>query len=247
VPGLVRRDDGHVRLAPHLGWHDEPLAARLSEALGMPVVAANDAHLGCRAELAFGAGIGASDLIYLNGGPSGIGGGIVMDGRAVDGTAGYAGEIGHLCVDPDGPVCACGARGCLEALVTRDALVAAVGIRHADDDELEAAVVAAVATEPDGGPVSDEVHRQLRWLSIALRGAVNLLNPQRIILGGHLAALWIAARPADRADALVEALSVSAREARIEVAALGGQRLLVGAAEIAWDGPIADPLAGGRA
>lgn len=242
VPGLVRRVDGQVRLAPHLDWHEEPLAAQLSDALGMPVAASNDAHLGCRAELSFGAGVGARDLLYLNGGPSGIGGGLIIGGRSVDGTSGYAGEIGHLGIDPNGPDCACGARGCLEALVPRATLAQAVGLQHPDDDELEAALLAAVEAEAGDGPVTATVADLLRWLTIALRGAVNLLNPERIVLGGHLAALWSAATADDRADALAHALPVSASEVRIEVAALGAQRLLVGAAELAWDGLIADPL-----
>lgn len=248
VPGLVRSDDGCVRLAPHLDWHEEPLAARLADALGVPVAAANDAHLGCRAELSFGAGAGAHSLVYLNGGPSGIGGGIVVEGRAVGGAAGYAGEIGHLSVDASGPACACGAHGCLESLVSRAALAAAVGIAHPDDDELEKALAAAISEErPTPGPVAREVERQLRWLAIALRGVVNLLNPELVILGGHLAALWSVSTPAQRTSVLAEALPVSARDVRIEVAALGSQRLLVGAAELAWDALIADPLAVDRA
>lgn len=242
VPGLVRRRDGHVRLAPHLGWREEPLAALLAESLGVPVAASNDAHLGCRAEQTFGAGVGSRALLYLNGGPSGIGGGLVVDGRPMDGAAGYAGEIGHLGVDPVGPQCACGARGCLEVLVSREALVSTVGLSHPDDDALELALVAAIAAEPDTGPVHSEVARQLQWLAIALRGAVNLLNPERIVLGGHLAALWRAASAAQRSSLLTGALPASAADVRIEPAALGSHRLLIGAAELAWDGLIADPL-----
>lgn len=247
VPGLVRRDDGHVRLAPHLGWREEPLAAPLSAALGIPVAAANDAHLGCRAEQAFGAGAGAGTLLYLNGGPSGIGGGLVVDGRPMDGAAGYAGELGHSSVDPNGPACACGATGCLEALVPRQALAAVVGLEHPDDDALESALLAAVVAEGAGGPVHEEVARQLRWLAIALRGAINLLNPERIVLGGHLAALWRAADGDQRASLIAQALPVNAADVTIEVAALGSHRLLIGAAELAWDGLIADPIAAGDA
>lgn len=242
VPGLVRNEDGLVRLAPRLGWREEPLAAPLAAALRIPVAAANDAHLGSRAEQSFGAGQGARTMLYLNGGPSGIGGGLVVDGRPMDGAAGYAGELGHASVDPNGPLCACGAIGCLEALVPRSALAAAVGLEHPDDDTLESALLTAIVAEDAGGPVHEEVARQLRWLAIALRGAVNLLNPERIVLGGHLAALWRAADRDQRASLLGQALPVNAADATIEVAALGGQRLLIGAAELAWDGLIADPL-----
>ncbi|UTT63634.1 ROK family transcriptional regulator [Microcella humidisoli] len=241
VPGLVRRGDGCVRLAPRLGWRDEPLASALSSALGMPVAVANDAHLGSRAELTFGAGQGAASVLYLNGGASGIGGGLVIGGRPVEGAAGYAGEIGHVSVDPHGIACACGAHGCLEALVRRGTLTAAVGLTQADDDELDAALQRAVAAEAADGPVRTVVREQLGWLAIALRSAVNLLNPERIVLGGYLAALWAAAGDDLRQSVLADALSVTATDVRIEVAALGAQRLLMGAAELAWDGIIADP------
>jgi predicted NBD/HSP70 family sugar kinase len=243
VPGLVRHDDGHVRLAPRLGWREHALAVPLADALGLPVAAANDAHLGSRAELSFGAGIGARTMLYVNGGPSGIGGGLVADGRPMDGAAGYAGELGHMSVDPEGPVCACGATGCLEALATRSALAAAVGLAHPDDDTLESVLLTAIVAEETGGPAQQEVARQLRWLAIALRGAINLLNPERVVLGGHLAALWRAADHEQRAALMMQALPVNAADATIEVAALGSQRLLIGAAELAWEPLITDPLA----
>lgn len=239
VPGLVRREDGCVRLAPRLDWRDEPLGSLLAETLRMPVEVANDAHLGARAELTFGAGRGAASLLYLNGGASGIGGGIVVDGRAVTGSAGYAGEIGHLSVDPLGVPCACGARGCLETVVRRDALAAAVGLEHPDDDALDAALQAAVVA--GSTTVQDALREQLAWLAIALRSAVNLLNPEHIVLGGHLAALWRASSTDRQQAVLAEALAVSAGAARIDVAELGSSRLMIGAGELAWDRLIADP------
>lgn len=241
VPGLVRREDGVVRLAPGLGWKDEPLANQISASLEIPVFAANDAHLGCRAELNFGAGQGASSVLYLNGGPSGIGGGLVIDGSPVDGSAGYAGEIGHFSVDPSGPKCACGASGCLEALVKRSALVRTLGLSHPDDDELDLALQNAVAQ--DGGhELRSFVAEQIEWLSIALRSVVNLLNPERIVLGGHLASLWLATSQSQRDSVLSQALPVNSLGVKVTVAALGSQRLLIGAAELAWDDIISDPL-----
>ena len=102
VPGLVNRDDGVVRHAPHLGWRNEPVARMLSEATGYPCQAANDASLGAEAELIFGAGAGQGNLIYLNGGASGIGGGIISDGQLLRGASGYAGELGHTFVRSGG-------------------------------------------------------------------------------------------------------------------------------------------------
>ncbi len=241
VPGLVRTSDGVVRLAPGLGWKDQPLAELVSEALGVPALAANDAHLGSRAELSFGAGQGADSIIYLNGGPSGIGGGIVIAGNPVGGFAGYAGEVGHISVNPEGEVCACGATGCLESIVRRADLVARLGLSHPDDDQLDAAVLNAVG-QADGKELRSWVDQQLTWLSIALRSVVNLLNPERVVLGGYLASIWKGASEAQRTKALDQALSVSAEGVEITVAALESQRLLVGAAELAWDDVMANPI-----
>ena len=174
-----------MRLAPHLGWQDEPLAELLAAATGFPVFAANDASLGARAELLFGAGRGKSDLIYLNGGASGIGGGIIAGGVSIGGAGGYAGEFGHIRVnsavgaydDPES--------GSLESEVNRASLLAALGLENADADELEAALLAS--TDP---AVAELVHRQLEFLSTSLRNAVNVLNPEVIVLGGFLASLF---------------------------------------------------------
>lgn len=240
VPGLVRHGDGVVRLAPDLHWVDEPIGEPLSRRLGVPVSVGNDADLGGRAELAFGAGTGTRDLLYLNGGPSGIGGGIVANGGAVAGASGYAGEMGHIAVDPRGPRCACGARGCFEAVAGRGALLEALGLAIADDDELESALATAAAEAAH--PVQGVLDAQYDALVIALRAGVNLLNPERIVLGGHLAAMWSAIGDGRRSRALDDALPVAAEGTTVVVAALGSSRLLIGAAEIAWQPLLDDPL-----
>jgi len=236
VPGLVRAADGLVRLAPHLGWVDEPIAARLAEATGLPVQAANDASLGAMAEKLFGAGRGMSDLVYLNGGASGIGGGIIVGGVPLGGAEGYAGEFGHIRVnssagrsdDPD--------EGALEAEVSRAALLRALGLPSADEDELEAALLAS-----DDPAVTALVHAQLEFLSTSLRNAVNVLNPQVIVLGGFLASI-LARDP----DFLTERVAEQSLRApfecvRIVRAQLGSDLLMIGAAELAFAGVLADP------
>ena len=237
VPGLVRRSDGVVSLAPHLGWRESPLAEPLQVVLGVPVQVANDAHLGCRAESVFGAGRDARTLVYLNGGPSGIGGGIIIEGIAIGGRDGYAGEIGHLSVSPAGPVCACGARGCLEALVRREHLASVLGLLDPDDDALEHALLHSTDYS-----VAELVEEQWRWVRIALRGVVNQLNPERVILGGFLAMLWRVLPRQTQVTALDDALEAAGRGVEIVPAALGADRLVLGAAEIAWDQALADPL-----
>ena len=238
VPGLVRAHDGLVRNAPHLGWVDEPLCEMLATVTGLPVVAANDASLGVTAERYFGAGRGMADLIYLNGGSSGIGGGLVVGGVAAGGRAGYAGEFGHTRVSAGRRTDSAGIAGTLEAEVTRGALLAVLGLRAGDTDAdaLERALLAS-----DAPAVRAEVDRQLDFLAVALAGAVNILNPELIVLGGFLAALY--GVDPGRLTRAVAALTLGAAfdEVRSAPALLGSNLLLIGAAELAFEALLLDP------
>ncbi|NYD67068.1 ROK family protein [Agromyces atrinae] len=237
VPGLVRASDGLVRWAPHLGWRDVPFAEMLAEATGYRVVAANDATLGAMAERAFGAARGIDDFIYLNGGASGIGGGIVAGGVPVAGKAGYAGEFGHVRVT--GEVNAGGdpEAGALERSVNRAALLAAVGRTDAEADGLEAALLAS-----DDEHVRAEVRRQLDHLSVSLRNAIAVLNPERIVLGGFLASLFAVDPEHLRSRVAAQVLPVADEEAEIVRAELGQGILMIGAAELAFRDLLVDPL-----
>ena len=236
VPGLVCQSNGLVRLAPQLGWKDEPLTEMLADATGYPACAGNDASLGARAERTFGAGRGIDDMIYLNGGASGVGGGVISSGVALGGTSGYAGELGHTRVRSDGRADSAGVRGTLESEVTRAALLEVLGLSSADTDELEQSLLAA--TSP---AVRSEVNRQLDFLGIALGGAINILNPRLIILGGFLGSLY--AIDPERLHEVVahEALPASWNDVTISRPRLGTDLLMVGAAELAFSPLLADP------
>lgn len=239
VPGLVREEDGVVRLAPHLEWAEEPFAAELAAATGYPVLAANDASLGANAERLFGAGRGASDLVYLNGGASGIGAGVIVSGSPLTGISGYAGELGHTLVNSAGVRCHCGAIGCLETEVSQSALLRVLGMEAADPEELDRALSAAIAA---GDPaVTAEVDRQVGFLATALRNATNVFDPQLIVLGGFLGALH--ALDPDRLPRLVgeQALAASAERLSIVRAGLGSDILMIGAAELAFGPLLAAP------
>lgn len=237
VPGLVRTDDGMVRLAPHLRWTEEPFAAMLSAATGLRVGAENDATLGVRAETTFGAGRGVRDVIYLNGGPSGIGGGIISGGVLLNGAAGYAGELGHTLVRSDGKLCHCGATGCLETEVQRAPLLALAGLDDAQAAELERVLAAAPPRR-----LRAEIDRQAGYLAVTLHNAINVLNPRLIILGGFLAALHRAAAERLETHLAQQASFTASRESvRIVRAQLGADILLVGAAELAFADILADP------
>ncbi|PDQ35207.1 MAG: hypothetical protein B5766_07085 [Candidatus Lumbricidophila eiseniae] len=239
LPGLVRTHDGLVNLAPHLGWRDEAFAQHLSDAMGARTRSANDASCGAIAERAFGAGRGVDDLVYLNGGASGIGGGVIAGGRLLRGANGFAGELGHTLVLSAGSPCHCGATGCLETEVTRAALLQAVGLRSDDIAQLDTALVARYATD---AAVRTVVDRQLDFLTLALRNIVNTFNPQLILLGGFLATLFDTA-----GDRMIEGLQRSAlpgpcADVRIARACLGRDNtLLIGAAELVFAEVLADP------
>lgn len=241
VPGLVRESDGVVRLAPHLEWVDEPFAAQLAAATGLPVHAANDARSGANAERLFGAGRGADHLVYLNGGASGIGAGVIVGGEPLTGVSGYAGELGHTLVNSAGIRCHCGAIGCLETEVSQEALLQVLGLAAADPDELDRALAAAV--EAGEAEVVAEIDRQLGFLATALRTATNVFNPELIVLGGFLGSLYAVAP--ERLSALVaeQALGASGEHVTIVRAELGSRILMIGAAELAFAPLLAAPSA----
>ncbi|MEV8242087.1 ROK family transcriptional regulator [Microbacterium testaceum] len=233
VPGPVRAADGLVRTAPHLEWTDAAIGALIEQATGLPARVGNDAALGALAEYLFGAARGAHDVVYLNGGASGIGGAVIVGGVPLGGAGGYAGEFGQ---NRPGIVDAADRRaadGVLEDEVSRSRLLAAVGLEGGDD----AALSDALASASD--PVSAaEVDRQRRILATALANAANVLNPAVIVLGGFLAVL--AARDLDGLDAAVRAQTVPAcaEGLRLAVAELGEDRLLVGAAEAVFEAEL---------
>ncbi|RKT33155.1 putative NBD/HSP70 family sugar kinase [Microbacterium sp. AG1240] len=227
VPGLVRSADGLVRLAPHLGWADAPLRDLVADATGLHAAVGNDASLGALAEHLFGAARGADDVIYLNGGASGIGGGLIVHGVPVGGADGYAGEFGQ-----NRPAAGADRRateGVLEDEVSRSRLLAAVGLENSDEPTLAAAL--ASATEPG---VAEEVARQRRILVTALANAVNVVNPAVVVLGGFLATIAADAIPALVEGVRAQSMPGVADALELRLAVLAEDRLLIGAAEIAF-------------
>jgi predicted NBD/HSP70 family sugar kinase len=233
VPGLVRASDGLVRFAPHLKWTDAAIRDLLRARTGLTTVVGNDASLGALAEHRFGSARGVDDVVYLNGGASGIGGGLVVRGVAVGGAAGYAGEFGQnrpgIGADADRRA----PGGVLEDEVNRARLLDAVGLATADEPTLAAAIAAA-----DGPEVVAEVARQRRILATALANAVNVLNPSVVVLGGFLAALSSDELAAEVAR---QAMPRTTEGLDIRTAVLAEDRLLIGAAEAAFAPLLRDP------
>lgn len=229
VPGLVRAADGLVRNAPHLGWVDAPLRDLVATQTGLPVAVGNDASLGALAEHLFGAAAGADDVIYLNGGPSGIGGGIIVHGLPVGGVGGYAGEFGQNRVRVTGEDA--GTAVVLEDTVSRARLLAVLGLQTADDPTLAEALAAA---SEGPGDVREESRRQRAVLAQAIADAVNILNPSVVVLGGFLAMLVESDPEGFAAVVATGAMAENAEGLRILSASLAADRLLLGAAELAF-------------
>jgi len=193
LPGIVSSGSGRLLLAPNLGWSDlEPAAFLDDEAVGgTPLRIGNEADLAARtvAQVAPGRPGRLADFIYLSG-EIGIGGAAVVDGQVMSGRHGWAGEVGHVCVDPDGPPCRCGSTGCLEQYAGRQALVAAAGLAP---DATPAELAERLRS---GDSRAKTAVASAAWaLGIALAGVVNVLDIPAIVLGGHLGQITELLRP----------------------------------------------------
>lgn len=177
--------DGTVRFAPHVSWRDEPLAAKLAERLGLPVVVDNDANVTALAELRYGAAAGRREVLVLTLG-TGIGGAVVMGGAVQRGAQGLAGEFGHLQVVPQGRLCPCGHRGCWEQYASGTALVRAAREAGSPEHVTGPEVTAAAGA---GTSWAEAAFAEVgRWLGVGLAGLVAGLDPELVVIGGGLSA-----------------------------------------------------------
>jgi predicted NBD/HSP70 family sugar kinase len=176
VPGRVDPETGTVSLAVNLGWHRLPLRERLEAILGVPVGIENDVRAAAAGILDRRTLGGVRDFIYLSVG-TGISAGVVIDGRVHRGTRGLAGEIGHIVVDADGPVCPCGLRGCLETVASGPAIARAAGDGRSAAD----VYAAAAAGDATARGIADHAGAAL---ARAIHALVMTYDVERIVLGG---------------------------------------------------------------
>ncbi|GAA4020175.1 ROK family transcriptional regulator [Streptomyces plumbiresistens] len=232
VPGLVARDARTVVRAPNLDWNDTDLGALLPS--DFPLAVGNEANFGALAELWLGEGT-PRDFLHVSA-EIGIGAAVVVDGRLLHGTRGFAGELGHVPVRPDGPACACGGRGCLEQYAGEEAVLRAAGLELGED---RVGLLAGRAADGD-----EDVRRALRdageALGIALTGAVNLLDPQGVVLGGALAGLAPWLLPSLREEL---ARRTAGPACPVSVSRLGSEGPLLGAAHSVIRAVLDDPAA----
>ncbi|WP_181958502.1 ROK family transcriptional regulator [Nonomuraea diastatica] len=241
--GMIRPGDGMVRFGPDMGWVDQAFGTELGRrlGLGLPVSVGNEAHLGALAEQQRGAGSGFQNLIYLHG-DVGVGGGIIVGGKLLDGDGGYGCELGHMVVNPyNGRPCGCGSHGCLEAEVGERALLDAAG-RPADLFGRDA--VRAVVDDADRGDsaAQEALHQVGDWLGIGVANLINLFNPGMVVFGGMLRDMYPGAATQVRARIATNVLPVARERVRLRTSALGDDATLVGAAELGFSDLLADPL-----
>lgn len=194
VPGLLDLENGVCLFSGNLNWERVPIAAKLTELTGAPVYIDNDVRVAALGELAQGQARGCKDFIYITVG-TGVGSGIFIDGRLLRGPRWSAGEVGHMVLDPQGPACTCGSRGCLEALASATAIARegrAAAAKHPDSllnklavrtEDMDAALVfkAANLGDPAAAQVVDAA---MAWLGIGVANLVNIFNPELVVIGG---------------------------------------------------------------
>lgn len=267
IPGPVD-SGGHKLVSPPRmpGWHGVDIPAILGRELNVPIYLGNDANMGALGESRFGAGRGVEVLAYVKVG-TGIGCGLVVDGRVYTGSRGFAGELGHMTIDELGPQCECGNRGCLEAVTGAPAIVAdavaGISLRRtagAGDPALPATAAptqapalagcalvdisdVVQAAQEDDAASRAAIARAGELIGIALAGLVNLVNPSLILLDGGVArAGGLLIEPIRRAIS-ARSLAAASSVVRIEQGALGDNAIALGAVATVLDAAFGTPAA----
>lgn len=245
APGALDPETGVIAEAPNLGWKDIPFRKMLEKLVGLPVVLENDVNAGTWGEYRLGAGVGARNVVGIFVG-TGIGGGIVIDGRLFRGSKGKAGEIGHVKIADRGPKCGCGQEGCLESLAGR--LAVQREYEQAAKDGKKSSVLRAIkgdatairsALIAEGYTSGDKLTRAIlkttaQRLGAGVAAVAALLNPEIVVLGGGL----IEALPVEFFDWVVVAAQRRTftpvfKDLELKRALLGDDAVLLGAACVA--------------
>jgi glucokinase len=245
IPATIDRRRGVAIQAVHLPLHDVPFAAVMGERLGLPVVVDNDANVAALAEHRAGAAKGTRDSVTLTLG-TGIGSGLVLDDRLYRGATGAGGELGHMVIDLDGPVCPCGNRGCLEAIVSGTALArdgreaaareprSALGRALAEGNEITGALVTDLAHAGDSA-AREVVERAGAALGVGIANIANVLEPEVVVIGGGvIGAGELLLEPA-RDELKRRALAPARDTVRVVAAHFGAEAGMIGAALLAFE------------
>lgn len=197
-PGPLDSKTGTVYSAPNLGWTNVPVGDLFRERFGVPIKVGNDANLAGLGEKWLGAGKNVDDLLYITV-STGVGGGIIIDGKVHTGAHDIAGEVGHIIVQKDGPLCNCGARGCLEAIASGTAIAreAKAGLKRGESPLLAKLVGDGDPTSKDvgqaarkGDPFSAKLLQEsFTYLGLGIVSLLNVLDPQLVVIGGGVSNL----------------------------------------------------------
>ncbi|MCH8061264.1 MAG: ROK family protein [Chloroflexi bacterium] len=247
MPGPIDPDDGTVYDPPNLpGWGIYSAKDRVEDALGMQASFANDASLGALAEHAYGAGRGHKDMIYLTV-STGIGGGIIIDGRLYGGHKGFAGELGHMTIDRKGRLCNCGNMGCLEALASGTAVARIANERLASGEDsvlsqysrdnggpVSASQVAAASSEGDllARSIMDEAAVNL---GIGIVSYMHIFDPEIIVIGGGMSHSLDQLLPGIEREIQDHAMAHQRERRPVVKSELGDDVSILGAAALAFD------------
>ena len=253
VPGLVDIRRGSLVFAPNLRWRDVPLREMWTHRFDLPVFVENEANAAALGEYYFGVARDVQNLIYLSAGV-GLGGGIIINGKLFRGSSGYAGEIGHMTMDPDGELCGCGKRGCWETVVGPRAIVRRVKealetnaeseIRNLVDGDLsrvdvDVVVQAAQAGDPVARTALEEVGVQL---GIGVANLVNTFNPQMVVLGGALSLASPFLLPVIEEVIQKHALAQPRAIVKVAASAHGADACVMGAVALVLDDILREPM-----
>ena len=221
APGPIDLKRGVLVNPPNLPWQNVPLVALMGHATGAKVHLANDADMAGLGEFHHGAGRGTKNMVYITW-STGVGGGLIIDGKLHRGAHGTAGEVGHIIIDPNGPLDNCGQRGCLEAFVSGTALARETG--------RPAAELFASAKRGDRGARA-VVQKAARYMGIALISLTNALDPEMFVVGGGVSRSWSLIYPMMIATLRSSPFIKPARRPLLRRARLGDRAGQVGAVE----------------
>ena len=246
APGSISSDESHVLFAPNLGWRDAPLKADLEAQLGCPVWLGNDCNVAATGIHRLELEAKPNDMVSIFLG-TGIGAGIITNGVFLTGATRAAGEVGHMVLDPDGPVCGCGTRGCFEALASRTAIFNKVKsavndgaktlLMDAGDDSVTRIRSGKLRRAIEAGDelAAAVLGETCLYTGVAIANLCNLLNPEVVALGGGLIEQLQADMLPKIRDAALERIMPGARQVRIMATALGDDAGITGAAILAHD------------
>jgi glucokinase-like ROK family protein len=252
VPALVDLAHGELKFAPNLGWKNVPLRQLWSQEFNLPVFVENDAKASALGEYYFGVARGLHDFIYLIAGV-GLGAGIMIDGKLFRGSHGYASEVGHMIIDPNGEICGCGKRGCWETLVgpkavirrfqqtLRDGVPSTV-LQAARNDLANVTFQDVADAAKQGDAAALEAMQEVgASLGLGIANLVNIFNPQMVVLGGALAYASEILLPVIEKAVAANAMGIPSEDLKIAASAHGPDACVMGAATLVLDNILREP------